>query len=291
MKYLVFGSLNLDYCYQVEKIVRNHETICAFKEDVSFGGKGFNQAVALKRGQNDYPVYFAGAVGFDCLNFIDELKRNDIKTDYLKKSTLSGGKAIIQVDENGDNAIMVYPGSNDDIDLAYIDDVLSHFEAGDIILLQNEIKNVGYIALKAKEKGMKIVYNPSPFNQSAKAVDFNLVDYLFINEVEAYGLTLKNDVDEILNYLHGHYSSNIILTLGEKGSIFVSNGNQKIVCGIYQSEVVDTTAAGDTYTGYFMANIDKGIEEAMRLAMVASGIAVSRNGSSISIPFLDEVIK
>lgn len=284
MKYLVFGSLNIDYTYHVDQLAQKGETIRAYSEEISYGGKGFNQAIALNRALNNGSVYFAGSVGGDDTGHIGILNKEHVNTDYIKRSDISTGKAIIQVDKDGNNNIIIYSGANYDISSKDIDDVLTHFEKGDIIVLQNEISKVEEIANKAKSRGMIVMYNPSPFNEEAIKVDLKSVDYLFVNEVEGKMLADTADEKEALRIIHEQFPDlKVILTLGAEGSLYMSEKGEFLFQDIYEVKVVDSTAAGDTYTGYFIANLAN-IPYAMKAAAIASGIAVSIKGSSKSIP-------
>ena len=284
MKYLVFGSLNVDYTYRVDQLVHKGETIKAHSEEISYGGKGFNQAIALSRASNSNNVYFAGCIGKDDTGHLDLLMKERINTDLIKRSKLSTGKAVIQVDNDGNNAIVIYSGANYDITSSDIYRILSVFDEGDIIILQNEISGVNEIIDKAKAIGMTIIYNPSPYNEEVAKVDLSLVDYLFINEIEGAMMSGYSSAEEILEDIHRRYPlMKTVLTLGEKGSLYMDENGKVLIQSIYQTEAVDTTAAGDTYTGYFIANLAN-IPYAMKAAAIASGIAVSIKGSSKSIP-------
>ena len=290
MKYLIFGSLNIDYKYIVETIATNGKTIMSYNESLDLGGKGFNQAIALARATENKNIYFAGSIGKDGERLKNKLVEEGVDVSLIKKSLFNTGKAIIQIDKNGDNSIIVYPGANNDIDKKYIDNVLSKFNKGDIIILQNEISNVDYIAKIANLKGMIVVYNPSPYNERASLVNLDKVDYLFINEIEGEEISNKNEPKEIIKSIHvKHPELNIILTLGDKGSMFMDKNGNLYMEGIYNTEVRDTTSAGDTYTGYFIGNIGLDPHETMMIAKIASGISVSRLGSSDSIPKKSDV--
>lgn len=159
-------------------------------------------------------------------------------------------------------------------------------------MLQNEISCVDYIASQAKRNGMIVIYNPSPYNERAAKVNLNCVDFLFINEIEGEYISQQSKPDQIVQFIHDNYPNlNIILTLGEKGSLYMDKNGSQIKAGVFKTNTIDTTAAGDTYTGYFAANMNTSIKKAMEYAKIASGISVSREGSSISIPSKEEVEK
>ena len=292
MRVLVFGSANIDRTYAVEHFVRAGETLSADKMDLHCGGKGFNQAIAFARAGSD--VYFAGAVGEDGRMLIDTLKENGVNVEHLKVVTGPSGHAVIQVTPDGQNSIIILAGANGAITHEDVDQVLKVFSPGDLVVLQNEISSVDYIIDQAKEHGMIVALNPSPFNEKIKSYDLSKVDYLLVNEVEGALLTDCDDPKKMAGTIHAMYpNANVVLTLGCAGSVFVSATGTMLSSGIYQTEAVDTTAAGDTYTGFFLSEAVKSgnIEAALKTAAIASGISVSRPGASQSIPSIQEVME
>ncbi len=290
MKILCFGSLNLDHVYQVSHIVKPGETTTSTSYNIFDGGKGLNQALAL--GRADADCYMSGMIGQDGIHLIKSMKESHVNAEYVSVSDHHmTGHTVIQVDQNGQNSIICYGGSNHMIDEAFIDQVLAQFEPGDFILLQNEINNVPYIMEQAKKKSMKIAFNPSPITEQLLSYPLHLVDMLLLNEIEGYELTKEKNYEDILSKLHQIYPKTaIVLTLGKNGALF-SDGVNTYRHGIYDVKVVDTTAAGDTFTGYFLAAYanNEPIESCLRTASIASSLAVSRHGASTSIPFLSEV--
>ena len=290
-KFLCFGSLNIDYVYKVDHFVQSGETLSATELNIFPGGKGLNQAIALSRAGAE--VYFAGKIGDDGNMLVNILNKSGVQTNYIHLSERKSGHAIIQVDKTGQNCIMIYDGSNGDIDINYIDEVLKDFGRGDIILLQNEINEVGYIMQKAKEKGLCVVFNPSPFNELISTYPLNLVDFFMINEIEGFYLTNEKDIEKIPEKLLTIFpESKIVLTLGKNGVVYIDK-NVKCKHGIYDMEVADTTAAGDTFTGFFMTIMNKSsdVEKALKIASMASTLCVSKMGASISIPTIKEVLE
>ncbi len=292
MKILVFGSANIDRTYLVGHFVNIGETLSARSMKLFCGGKGFNQAIAFVRAGSD--VYFAGAVGDDGGMLIDTLKENGVNVDHLKQAPGPSGHAVIQVTPEGQNSIIILAGANGAITHEDVDQVLNAFSAGDLVVLQNEISSVDYIIDQAKERGMIVAMNPSPFNEKIKSYDLSRVDYLLVNEVEATLLTGCSEPENMASVIHKKYpTSNLVLTLGCSGSIFVGTDGRVWTSGIYSTNAVDTTAAGDTYTGFFLAEVVKSgnIEVALKTAAIASGISVSRPGASQSIPSIQEVME
>lgn len=184
MKVLNFGSLNIDYTYQVDHFVRAGETMSSESLQVFSGGKGLNQSIALSKAGAD--VWHAGAVGAGDGDFlIEQMKKAGVHTELIEHLDGQTGHAIIQKDPAGQNCILLYGGANQRITKEMVDRVLTQFEADDFLILQNEISEIGYIMEKAHEKGMKIVLNPSPMNAKILSYPLEYVDYFLLNEVEA----------------------------------------------------------------------------------------------------------
>lgn len=284
MKILDFGSCNIDYVYSLEHIVKVGETETTHKLEVFPGGKGLNQAIAAAKAGAE--IYLAGCVGNDSEILTDILLKSGVDISYLKKADVKNGHAVIQVSSKGENSIFLYPGSNEMISKDFIDFVLDNFDKGDIMLLQNEINDVDYIVEKAHQRGMCIVLNPSPFNEKINKINFNMLSYLVLNEVELKEISGFTEPEEGLLYLKREFPwLKVILTLGEKGSVFADE-NQKLYQAAFKVDAVDTTAAGDTFMGYFAAELAKSTDysEILRIASAASAIAVSRKGAAPSIP-------
>ncbi len=292
MKMVVFGSLNIDKTYSVEQFVQPGQTISATKMEQFCGGKGFNQAVALRRAGND--VCFAGAVGQDGGMLLDALDRNGIHRECVKVTNGATGHAIIQLDAKGGNCIIILAGANGEITEADVADTLSRFDAGDLIVVQNETSCVPHILHLARERGMIVAFNPSPYDAKIAACNLNDVDYLLVNEVEGAAMAGATSPDAILDILHSRYPQlNVVLTLGGDGSMYQSCDGTRLMMGIHSTVPVDTTAAGDTFTGFFLSELlrHSDAEKALRVASVAAGIAVSRKGAEPSIPVIDEVME
>ncbi len=291
MKVLNIGSLNIDKVYKVEHFVQAKETIKALDHDVHSGGKGLNQSVAL--GKAGAEVYHAGSIGDDGRMLTDILVGAGVNVDFIKNSHYPTGHAIIQVEENGQNCIMICGGANDDVTCEDIDKVLTSFEKGDILLLQNEISNLGHAIEMGHAKGMTVILNPSPISDGLKECRLDLVDMFILNEVEGEALTgiSAEDPDGVLEALKDIFpNASFVLTLGEHGAVFYRDG-EKASHGIFKVKAVDTTAAGDTFCGYFIAGLTKGWESSRLLeyASAASAIAVSREGAAPSVPSMEEV--
>lgn len=290
MKILNFGSCNIDYVYSLDHIVAPGETETTYKLEVFPGGKGLNQSIAAAKAGAE--VYHAGCVGTESEILTDILQQSRVDISYISKKDIKSGHAIIQVTGLGENSIFIYPGANETVSRDYIDSVLENFGSGDIVLLQNEISNVKYIIEKAYEKHMCIILNPSPFNEKLKEIDFNNLTYIILNEVEANAISGSEEVEVSLRYLKNKYPGlKIVLTLGSNGSIY-SDSELELQQPAFKVKAVDTTAAGDTFTGYFIAGLASGAEykEIMRLSAAAAAIAVSKKGAAPSIPDKEEVL-
>ncbi len=291
IKFCCFGSLNLDYVYHMPHFVRPGETLSSDRRDVNAGGKGLNQSIALSHaGAN---VYHAGNIGAEGDFLLQTLNRHGVHTDFVRSVDTPTGHAVIQVDQNGENCIILFGGANQMADAAQMHAVLSAFDAGDILVLQNEINDIDKLIALAKEKGMKVALNPSPIAENIFALDLSAVDYLFVNETEGAALSGEDgeDPNAMLFAMKEKYpNTEVILTLGSKGACAVVEGF-RYFSSASLSKVVDTTAAGDTFTGYYLTARSEGmpVEAALRLANKASGITVSRKGAADSIPYRSEV--
>ena len=290
MKILNFGSLNIDYVYSVDHFVRAGETLASSALNLFCGGKGLNQSVAFAKAGAD--TYHAGSIGKEGAMLTDMLLSAGVNTELVTvKDDVSCGHAIIQVNAHGENCILLDGGANHTISNEMVDSVLSSFGEGDMLMLQNEINNIPYIISEAKKKGMTIALNPSPFNSDIPGFGLDKIDWLILNETEGQEITGKSEADDIIAELEAKYPDmKVVLTLGKMGAIYAYKG-ERASHAIFDAPVVDTTAAGDTFTGYFFAEImnDGTPAEALRIASAASAIAVSRKGAAPSIPTRDEV--
>ncbi len=295
MRVLCFGSLNIDYTYKVDHFVGKGETLSSESLQVFSGGKGLNQSIALAKAGAD--TYHAGAIGEDGRFLLKIMEDAGVHTEYVAElPDVRTGNAIIQNDREGDNCILLYGGANQAVTQEQVDEVLSHFQAGDFLVLQNEINELEYIVRKAHEKKMKIVLNPSPMNEKVTALPLDFVDYFMLNEVEAgqiLGRAVQDgyDGEALASALLARFpDAAVVLTLGGDGSVYMDR-EKTIRQPVYKVKAVDTTAAGDTFTGFFIGGIMNGltVNEAMDQASRAAAVAVTRQGAAPSIPLLEEV--
>lgn len=289
MKIYNLGSLNIDYVYSVEDFVRPGETISSLSLETFAGGKGLNQTVACARAGAD--VSHGGMIGTDGEFLKDIIAESGADVSRLETVDARTGHAIIQISSKGQNCIILYKGANHCVTADYVEEFLSDAKANDILLLQNETGCIKEAMQTAHRKGMQIAFNPSPFEKELLNLPLEYVSWWFLNEIEGEEISGKQNPQEIADELLKQYpNSNIILTLGKKGCIF-KNKEITLHQPIIETVVCDTTAAGDTFTGFFLATVAKGksTKEALLTATKASSIAVSRKGASPSIPTIDEV--
>ena len=289
MKLLNFGSLNIDLVYRMDHLVRPGETQAAQSFARFPGGKGLNQSVALARA--GATVLHAGKVGPDGALLLDTLRDAGADVSPVAVGPEPSGHAVIQVERSGQNSIIIYPGANGCITGAEMDAALAKMDAGDWILLQNEINGIPAIMEKAKARGLKIAFNPAPMDPGVKGYPLELVDLFVVNETEAAALTGLTEEADALAAMERAYPNAIhVVTLGARGSLCSANG-QRYTVEAKKVQAVDTTAAGDTYIGYFLALLMEGapVDVCMETATRASAIAVSRMGAAPSIPLRSEL--
>ena len=291
MRVLNIGSLNLDYVYNVDHIILPGETEATGGLNLYLGGKGINQSMALAKAGVE--VYHGGMIGEDGQPFLDACHQYGVQDRYIRKIDEKTGHTIIQIDKHAQNSILLYGGANQCLTKEYVDEVLADFDAEDILLLQNEVNLLPYIVDQAYAKGMTIALNPSPYNEKLDAVDMTKISIFLVNEVEGGQITGAADPQEILKIMLEKFPhARIVLTLGKDGAVY-ADANETYFQPIFPVQAVDTTAAGDTFTGYFLAGISEGmsIPDTLRMSAKASSIAVTRPGAVPSIPLRQEVME
>lgn len=282
-KILNIGSLNLDYVYAVPHFVEAGETLLSGRRDVFAGGKGLNQTVAAARA--GAKVCHGGAVGADGEMLLDLLREAGADVSAVARVDVPTGHAIIQVSPQGENAIIILGGANRAVSLETVGAALDKVDAGDILLLQNEINGLDDILRRAAQKGLRILFNPAPMESSVKALPLELLDTLIVNEGE--GQALAGDMDALRR---AYPDQRILLTQGSRGASLWT-GSELIFQPAFPVKAVDTTAAGDCFLGYYAAALseDLSCQEALRLASAASALAVQKQGAAPSIPRRAEV--
>ncbi len=291
MKIWNFGSLNIDIVYGVDHIVRPGETISTLHRALHAGGKGLNQSVAAARAGAQ--VVHAGNIGPDGDFLLALLKDAGADVSHLRTLDAPSGHAVIQVDQHGQNSIFVCSGANAMYDEAYIDSVLDLAEPGDYVLTQNETNAVPYLLTAACKRGLNVVLNPSPMTEEILSWPLECVSLFLVNETEGAAITGKQAPDDILSEMTRRFpEAETVLTLGSRGSMRAYKG-ERCSQSAFSVTAVDTTAAGDTWTGYYLAGriAGKDAETAMREASMASAISVSRPGAAPSIPEQKEVLE
>lgn len=285
MKILNIGSCNIDWVYHMEHIVRPGETEASVCLETFPGGKGLNQSIALARA--GARVLHAGCIGPDGEFLKEWMAASGVDVSLVQTVQERTGHAMIQVEESGQNSIVLFSGANFAITPSYVDAVFDHICAGDWLLLQNEISCLPYILKKAGQANVKVLWNPSPFEEGLRAVDLNGISVLLLNEGEAAAFSGR---EEPLRFFAKYPQLTVVLTLGEKGCL-CSRGGTTVYQPAFLADAVDTTGAGDTFTGYFIAALaeEKPLEEALRNASAAAALAVGKKGASSSIPWAADV--
>ena len=290
MSVLNFGSCCIDNVYSVPHFANPGETLLSLNYEVHPGGKGLNQSIALAACGAD--VHHAGRVGEDGRWLIELLSSRGVITDLMKIDDGPSGHANIQVTPDGENSIVLYGGANQEITHDDVDAALSNGDH-EFLLIQNEISSLGYLIERAADRGMKIIFNAAPMTDAIQSLPLEKLDLLIINEVEGAALAGDTDPDAMLQTLRARFPAmRILLTLGEDGACFADRDGVRKHPAI-AVDAVDTTGAGDTFTGYFVAEYALGrpIDEALKLACQAAALSVTRVGAASSIPQRDELPK
>ncbi|KLN59883.1 hypothetical protein WH96_15310 [Kiloniella spongiae] len=280
------GSINVDHVYRVPYFVKPGETLPSKSYQRVLGGKGANQSVALARAGE--AVKHIGVIGDDHTWIIDELKSSKVDTSSIEVGSFATGHALIQVDDNAENCILLFAGANHELNMDSLSEKLSGIEKGGWVLFQNEMPHLNQMISLAKEMGARIAVNPAPFDDRAKLIDYALVDLLIVNDLEAEELAKTKghgDLEKLADLCPV-----VIITRGTKGAICYF-GNETIEVPAFKVEAVDTTGAGDTFVGYVLSSIAHNLplKEAMQRASAASALAVTKAGASVAIPTSAEV--
>jgi len=279
------GSINADNFYYLPHLPAGGETLAAHKFQQGLGGKGANMSVAAARAAAR--IAHIGAVGSDGKWAIDRLLEYGVDTRHIVQVSEPTGHANINVDAVGENNIVLYPGANHLISDAVIGAALTEASPRDYLLMQNETNGQLYAARTAKTLGMLLAYAAAPFSADAVMRIIDQIDLLVMNAVEA--AQLEEATSQALVELP---VQDIVITLGSDGCKWVSKREETTYSfPAYTVDVVDTTGAGDTFTGYLLAGLDRGLamREALDLAMQAGALMVSREGTADVIPDLKEI--
>lgn len=283
---ITLGSLNLDFTYQLPKPLEVGETLSSLSYRCGAGGKGANQSIAAARAGAE--VYHAGRIGHDGALLRRTLADSGVKLDFLEEVETPTGHAVVLINDAGDNSIVLYGGANRTIDESFIDRVTSAANPGDILLLQNEVTCISHAMEAGRKAGMRVAFNFAPFDPKlAPELPLSLCDFLFLNRIEAGGIAGKSDVEEILETLSRRFpETELVLTLGPEGAVALTPAGERFHADSPRVEVVETTAAGDTFIGYYLAAVLDGFDtgRALERACRAAALCCSRAGAAESIP-------
>ncbi|MFJ7315902.1 ribokinase [Pseudomonas sp. NPDC098747] len=294
---VVIGSLNMDLVTRAPRLPRGGETLIGHSFATVSGGKGANQAVAAAR--LGAQVAMIGCVGNDDygVQLRDALLAEQIDCQAVSVVEGSSGVALIVVDDNSQNAIVIVAGANGAMTPAVIDRFDAVLQAADVIICQLEIPDatVGHALKRARVLGKTVILNPAPASRPLPADWFAAIDYLIPNESEAAALSgLPVDSLETAESAASHLiamgAGKVIITLGAEGSLF-ANGKGFEHFPAPKVKAVDTTAAGDTFVGGFAAALAAGKSEAeaIRYGQIAAALSVTRAGAQPSIPTMSDV--
>lgn len=292
----VIGSLNMDLVVNVDTMPKPGQTIIGSNFKEVPGGKGANQAVAMARLNGN--VSMIGKVGEDGFGqtLINSLKNDKVDTTYIQTAKGATGVALITVDKNAQNSIVVSPGANFEVKEDDIDNNIEAIKNSDIVVLQLEtpLNTIKYALNKAKELNKYTILNPAPAVKLDDEIIKN-VDLLTPNETEleiisGVSIETEEDIQKAAQIMIEKGVKELIVTLGSKGSLYI-NKEKSMFKKAYKVEAVDTTAAGDSYTGALAVALsqDKNIEDAMDFASKVGALSVLKEGAQSSLPTLEDV--
>ncbi|GAA6186242.1 MULTISPECIES: ribokinase [Alteromonadaceae] len=289
MAVINFGSINIDHVYQVDHFVQPGETLSSTDYQQLLGGKGANQSIALAKAGSD--VRHVGKINEHDAHFKQAMIKQGVDCKYVQCTDSPTGHAIIQVASSGENAIVLFGGANLEIENQDVLKALDGADESAWVLTQNETSSIDIVFQEAKKLGLKVAFNPAPMTDSVKQLPHDCIDLLIVNEVEAAAISGVDDIDQMEEYFRREWShAEVLITLGKQGVRFVL-AEETITVPAFSVETVDTTAAGDTFIGYFLAAYSRRHKpkDALVRACAASAIAVTRSGAAQSIPNTEEV--
>ncbi len=277
------GSINIDHTYRVPHFPAPGETLLSDSYSKGLGGKGANQSIAIARAGGQ--VAHIGTIGEDALWTRDILAKSKVDVSSIEVLESATGHAIINVDPSGENCIVLFDGANVLVPEGQISAALAGGKAGDWFLLQNEVNNGLFAAKLARAKGLKVAYVAAPFEATKVQDMLPFVDLLSVNEGEAAM------VCEALGVSEDEIPVEKLLVTHGRGSITYRDGANRYTQDIFEVEPVDTTGAGDTFMGYFVAQLDAGKapQEALRMAAAAAALKVTKKGTAEAIPLMEDV--
>ena len=289
-KLVNLGSLCIDHVYTVNHVAQTGETVASEAYSVFPGGKGLNQSLAAAKA--GAAVKHVGCIGEDGRWLKDVLHEGSVDATGVRVIEGSTGHAIIQVDSQGQNAIVIVGGTNRQISPEIRQETFAGMESGDWLLLQNEINDLDTVLAQAASQDVKVAFNVAPVDGREQTYDYEKVGVLFVNEVEANALAGEEDAVASYEKLQDRYpDTTVVLTLGKDGGYCGRKGMESIHYEPYSVDVVDETAAGDSFIGYFMSGLlsDRSLSGVVDLANAAGALAVTQAGAASSIPELADV--
>lgn len=289
-KIAVIGSISTDFVVTTEALPAQGETVVGQAFETFFGGKGANQAIAMSRAGLE--VFMVGAVGADLFGeeLVHNLQENGIQTEMVRMlEDVDSGSAHIQL-MSGDNRIIIVPGANEQVSAEWLAAIAETLTSMDLVVLQNEIpiETVQAVIDFCFKEKIQVLYNPAPVKEIAESY-LEKVTFLTPNEQEAAALFKNHSLTEVLK----KYPNKLIVTLGEKGSVFFDGEKEVRVPAKKVKQVIDTTGAGDTFNGYFAKGILTGcsIETSLQLGNMASALAIQVKGAQAGIPMYQKVME
>lgn len=289
MKVFNVGSINIDSVYRVPHLVQPGETLSSRSLEIVLGGKGANQSVALARA--GIPVCHVGRLGKADAWAAEQMRDAGVNVGAVSMIDGPSGHAIIQVDDEGENSIILHGGANQGFSRALLSQALADAESGDWLLMQNECNAMADAFAIAGEKGLSIAFNPAPMTADVGRLPIEQCAVLIVNETEAAALAGTDDPEAALSLLGERCpDTRLVLTLGSRGALLQRAGERRQQAA-EAVQVVDTTGAGDTFVGYFLAGLIQGLDEdaALQRACRAAALAVTIAGATPSIPLASDV--
>lgn len=288
-KLVNLGSLCVDNVYHVQNIARAGETVNSLGHEVHPGGKGLNQSLAAARAGAE--VVHVGCIGSDGGSLVDVLSGSGVDVSYIRTFESPSGSAVIQVDAHGQNAIFITGGANRLVSRDQVDTAIELLDSDDWLLLQNEINDLNYVLDAAEAHGANTAFNVAPVDGRESEYSYSAVSMLILNEIEAGALAQTDDHLQAFTTLRSSYpETQIILTLGREGLRYAL-GNKTLELPAFDVEVIDETAAGDAFIGFYMAAVLRAESTyiSLREASAAGALAVTKTGAATSIPYREDV--
>ena len=286
------GSINIDYTYLVPYFVRPGETLESDDYNIGLGGKGVNQSLAIARAKG--MVSHWGRVSSIDAWVTSELESAGVDVKDIELTPEPSGHAIIQIDALGENAILLFSGANHGFTREKMTALVAQTAPGDTILIQNECNGLDQLILLAVSHGCKVIFNPAPMTSKVSSLPLDQCELLFFNRTEAAAL-LEMPVDSSAADLLMRCKESLgdvegVLTLGSEGAWY-QRSNETLFQPALKVKAVDTTAAGDTFVGYFLAARQAGLtpSQCLQRAATAAALAVQKFGAASSIPMASEV--